>query len=67
MSYYYSSQDIEDMYSAGILHRPGNSTQYERDLIQRNTKCPKCNGSVTVSQNEKIQCNECKYIFKDFD
>jgi len=44
MGYYYSNSDIEDMYRAGILHRPRTSTQEVRNLIQRNTKCPKCGG-----------------------
>jgi len=62
MSYYYSNSDIEDMYRVGILHRPRTSTQEERDLIQKNTECPKCGGGVIVSKDETITCKDCKHI-----
>lgn len=62
MSYYYSDNDIERMYNAGILHRRGSSTQHERDLIQKNTKCSKCGGDINVSQYEIITCKKCGHI-----
>lgn len=68
MSYYYSESDVEDMYRAGILQRPGDTThtQQQVDLIENNTKCPKCNGAIKVikwNTENGIKCTVCGYLF----
>lgn len=66
MSYCYSDSDIERMYNAGILHRPGSGvSQHEADLIERNTKCEKCGGKVKVDRHaETITCKKCKAVIE---
>jgi hypothetical protein len=68
MSYHYSNSDIEDMYNAGILQRPGDTTHTPEqvDLIENNTVCPKCGGKIKVikwNTENGIKCTMCKHLF----
>lgn len=64
MSYCYSDRAIEDMYRAGILHKPGSAIANDtKRIIEKNIKCPKCNSAVKMIDENTIECVFCKHIF----